>query len=249
MTEIVAGEAYVKSITSRESDRRARSAFRQLVEKVAKPGAALFDFGAGPGLDARFYAERGFTVSAYDIDPAMREYFAVYCEDFIRTGRIVLDAGSYRDFLSRKNAVGGDRFDLVTSNFAPLNLIDDLHELFAKFHDLTAPDGQMLASVLNPYYVGDMKYGWWWRNALRLWRNGRYHVAGGQAPIVRRSLRNYLEQSTPYFTLELVFPGLPTDRNQSSSGVGVGIKGRHTWMHLTGCQFMFLLFRKKNEIR
>lgn len=247
MTQIVAGEKYAQSIVSRESDRRARSAFHQLVERVLKPGAAIFDFGAGPGLDARFYAERGFTVQAYDIDPEMRHYFAVHCADFIKTGRIVLDGGGYRDFLSRKNTVAGNRVDLVTSNFAPLNLIDDLQELFAKFHDLTVPDGQVLASVLCPYYVGDMRYGWWWRNALRLWRDGRYSVAGGQAPIVRRRLGNYAAHGAPYFTLERVFPGLPADRNRRAKHLGVGVDERNAWLHLTGCRFMFLLFRKKSE--
>jgi hypothetical protein len=90
MSEIVTGEAYVEAITSRESDRRARAAFQDLVLRIARPGAALFDFGAGPGLDARLYAERGFTVTAYDIDPKMREFFSVYCREFIETGKILL---------------------------------------------------------------------------------------------------------------------------------------------------------------
>jgi hypothetical protein len=54
--------------------------------------------------------------------------------------------------------------DLVTSNFAPLNLIDALPELFAKFHALTAPNGRVLASVLSPNFLGDLKYRWWWQN-------------------------------------------------------------------------------------
>ena len=59
MSEIVTGAAYVEALTSLESDQRARAAFQDLVLRIARPGAALFDFGAGPGLDARLYAERG----------------------------------------------------------------------------------------------------------------------------------------------------------------------------------------------
>ncbi len=248
MTEIVTGEEYAKAITSLESDRRARSAFHDLVGEIARPGAALFDFGAGPGLDARLYAERGFTVTAYDVDPEMREFFATHCAKFIAAGQVMLESGSYRDFLARENTTGGNGFDLVTANFAPLNLIDDLRELFAKFHALTARDGQVLASVLNPYCVRDMKYGWWWRNAFRLWRDGYYDVQGGQAAIRRRRLTNYAVQSAPYFTLEGVFPGLPANRNPGTSDVDGNIAGRYAWLHLTACQFMFLLFRKRNDL-
>src|SRR5260370_42214864 len=116
-----AGRDYVEAITALQSDRRARSAFQDLVLRTASPGAAIFDFGAGPGIDARFYAERGFTVEAYDVDPAMCEYFSANCREFIQAGQIALAGGSYREFLACK-IVGKDRdVDLVTSNFAPLN--------------------------------------------------------------------------------------------------------------------------------
>ena len=70
-------EEYERAMSASESDRRARSAFQQLVLSIAPAGAALYDFGAGTGIDARFYAEHGFTVGAYDVDPAMREHFAI----------------------------------------------------------------------------------------------------------------------------------------------------------------------------
>jgi 2-polyprenyl-3-methyl-5-hydroxy-6-metoxy-1,4-benzoquinol methylase len=95
------GEQYFKHITSLEADRRARAAFQALALETVPRGGALFDFGAGPGIDARFFAERGFTVEAYDVDPAMCEFLAEYCRDFIDAGRIALQCGSYGDFLSR----------------------------------------------------------------------------------------------------------------------------------------------------
>ena len=249
MSEIVTGEAYAKAITSQESDRRARSAFQDLVQRIAKPGAAIFDFGTGPGLDARFYAECGFTVAAYDLDPKMLEFFAAHCREFIEMGRVVLDgSSSYRDFLARNNGAGERSIDLVTANFAPLNLVEDLHELFAKFHALTGPNGLVLASVLSPYWVGDLKCGWWWRNVLRLWRDGYYYVQGAVTPTVRRRLANYATQSAPYFTLERVFAGMPADRIRDRNGLDLSRSGRYVWLHLTRCQFMFLLFRKKDEL-
>src|ERR1700689_2782226 len=91
--EVRSGARYVEAITVLESDRRARSAFQDLVLKIAPPGAALFDFGAGPGIDARFYAERGFTVGAYDVDPGMCDYFSVHCRELNQAGQITLNTG------------------------------------------------------------------------------------------------------------------------------------------------------------
>jgi SAM-dependent methyltransferase len=243
--EVVTGAEYVKQITALDSDRRARSAFQTLVLSIAPPGGTVFDFGAGTGTDARFYAEHGLTVAAYDVDPNMCEYFGEYCRDLIEAGRVTLDCGSYREFLTRTSPEGGHIVDLVTSNFAPLNLIDDLQELFAKFHQLTGPGGRVLASVLSPYFVGDMKYGWWWRNSLRLWRYGRYSVQGAQAPIVRRRVANFAAQSEPYFTLKLVFRGLPPYGRRDGAPIDVSGGAGCAGFHVTGCQFMFLLFEKR----
>jgi SAM-dependent methyltransferase len=241
---IVTGAEYVEQITALESDRRARQAFHDLVLRIAPPGAALFDFGAGTGMDARFYAEQGFTVAAYDVDAKMREYFATYCRDLIDAGRVTLEGGGYRDFLVRQAVGGNCGIDLVTANFAPLNLVADLHELFARFHALTGPGGKILASVLSPYFVGDLKYGWWWRNAPRLWRDGHFSVPGAQAPIIRRRLADFAAQGSPYFTLQRVFPGLPPAVQRHGNGADVSGGGRLAWLRMTTCRFMFLLFEK-----
>jgi SAM-dependent methyltransferase len=241
--DLVTGAEYVRQITALGSDRRARSAFQSLALSIVPPGGALFDFGAGPGIDARFYAERGLTVAAYDVDPQMCEFFAVNCRDLIDAGRVALDCGCYRDFLARDRA--GARFDLVTANFAPLNLIDDLQELFAKFHALTGPNGKVLASVLSPYFIGDMKYGWWWRNALRLRREGHYRVQGSHAPIIRRRLADFAAQSAPFFTLRRVFPGLPPIWASGPRGIDMRSGARYAWLCTIRCLFMFLLFEKR----
>lgn len=247
MSEIVTGAAYVEALTSLESDRRARAAFQDLVLRIARPRATLFDFGAGPGLDARLYAERGFNVAAYDVDPEMREFFASHCREFIETGQVVLYGGSYREFLAGNHCARSPA-DLVTSNFAPLNLVPDLRELFAKFHVLTRPNGQVLASVLNPYWVRDLKCPWWWRNTVRLWRDGYYLVPGPLTPTVRRRLANYATESAPYFVLEQVFRGMPIAGTTDIDGVNVSRGIGHAWLRLTRCQFMFLLFRRQNKL-
>jgi SAM-dependent methyltransferase len=239
-----AGAEYLRQITLLEADRRARSAFQDLVLRMATAGAALFDFGAGPGIDARYFAERGFLIEAYDSDPRMRKFFAEHCRSLIDSGRITLDSSDYRDFVTRNGPTSGRPADLVIADFGPLNLIDDLPELFAKFHRLTGPNGKVLTSVLSPYFVGEMKTRWWWRNAPRLWRTGHFFVPGPQAPHHRRRLANFAALSLPHFTLARVFRGLPPLWKQHSSGVGCSRGAPHAWLQGTTSRFMFLLFEK-----
>jgi SAM-dependent methyltransferase len=245
--QVISGSQYVRQITALRSDRRARSAFQNLVLRIAPPGGTLLDFGSGPGMDARFYAESGLNVAAYDVDPQMRDFFASHCQNFIQAGRIAAGSGEYRDFLACKNVGGFRDFDLVTSNFAPLNLIENLHELFAKFHALTDRHGKVLASVLSPYYFGDMKYLWWWRNALRLWRDGYYSIPGAQARIFRRHIGNFALQAAPYFALNQVFlgPGPAASGTQSAEGVDVSDGAVRASLLAGKNRFMFLLFEKR----
>jgi SAM-dependent methyltransferase len=230
---MVAGEEYLAAITALDSDRRARVAFQERVLKTAAPGACLLDFGAGPGIDAKFYAARGFRVIAYDIDPRMCASFARLCRDEIASGQVQLCQGSYRDFLDTQLPALRPKYNvtLVTANFAPLSLIDDPRELFSRLHDLLEPQGKLLASVLNPNFVSDLRYRWWWANRFSYWRRGYFSVAGAAMNIYRRSLHNFRSLAEPYFRLEHVARGLPNGGNSK--------------LDLLTSRYLFLTFAKR----
>jgi len=237
-----AGAEYVAQISAEESDRRTRSAFRELVLRIAPAGAKLFDFGAGPGIDARFFAEHGFTVDAYDIDPRMLDFFADHCRDLIASRKVSLDRSAYREFLARELNDDERRADLAISDFAPLNLVDDLHELFRKFHTLVGPEGKILACVLNPWFIGDLRSRLWWSGAPRLWRDGELFLPGPQAPYYRRLLRHFRQVSAPYFTLTRVFRGAPPSGEQHLKGIHPS--SNFAWLRVAEFRYMFLLFEK-----
>jgi SAM-dependent methyltransferase len=241
------GAAYVDSISRRSSDRRARAVFRALALQLVPPREALFDFGSGPGLDAKFYARRGIVVEAYDVDPAMCDYCATYCREELASGQITLTTGPYAAFVDVAGPPNGGKFALVTANFAPLNLIGDLRELFRKFHSITTPHGRLLASVLSPYYVGDMRYAWWWRNLPKLVSNGHYTIAAEQAGIVRRRVADFEAQAGPYFRLAGVWPGLFYGPAQTAIQRGLKPAHRRWRPALAASRFMFLLF-ERNEV-
>jgi SAM-dependent methyltransferase len=244
MTAPHTGAEYDRAITARDSDRHARTAFRELVLRLAPPGGALLDFGAGTGLDSRYFAERGLTVRAYDNDPRMCGFLSQHCRDLIDSGRVSLETGGYAEFLASRPGSTHDRVDLVTANFAPLNLVADLPALFVKFHALTTPNGKVVASVLNPYYLGDMRYGWWWRNLPRLRRPGHYSLPGAHGQIVRRSPADLAAQCAPAFILDRVFRGLPPGNGREAAGIVWPGRRRGAWLHLSGSRFMFVVFRK-----
>jgi SAM-dependent methyltransferase len=237
MQPLIAGEEYLQAITARESDRRARTAFQQSVLQIAAPGACIFDFGAGPGIDAKFYAQRGFKVVAYDVDPRMCSAFEQYCSAEIGSNRVHLLQGDYRSLLASTASLKAHDIGLITANFAPLNLIDDLHELFRSLHACLAPDGKILASVLSPYFIGDMQYRWWWRHRPEFWRRGHFAIKGAQANVSRRSPANFADAAAPYFKLESVIRGVP--------GVKAHPVGRFHRAPLRTSRYMFLLFARR----
>jgi SAM-dependent methyltransferase len=244
----LAGEEYAKCLTASEPDRQVRAAFQDLVLRVAPLPGALFDFGAGAGIDARFFAERGFAIEAYDADSRMREFFMGYCRDLIDCGRIAVDCSDYRQFVAGQPPRATGRFDLVIANFAPLNLIDDIQELFAKFHALTVANGKVLASVLSPYFLENWKSPRSWRYALRLWRKGQVFMPGPQAPHYLRRLANFSDLCAPHFRLSRAFRGLPSASKQHSIGIDLHRARHHAWLHFTSCRYMFLLFEKREGI-
>ena len=244
MSDAHAGAEYARAIEQRESDRRARRAFQSLALSQVPPGGTIFDFGAGAGTDARLFALRGHCVRVYDNDSLMRGYLAETCRDLIDAGRIVPETGEYAEFLARRADPGAPEANLVVANFAPLDLIDDLPALCEKLHALTVPGGRLLASVLSPYFIGDLRFGWRWRGMVGQWRTGKLVVPGARGNIIRRYLRVFAAECAPWFRLERVFRGLPPRGPAEAVGIDFTLRPRSAWLHLTCCRFMFLLFRR-----
>ena len=256
----VAGADYVRAIEQHESDRRAREAFQSLALAHVPPGGTIFDFGAGPGIDARFFAGRGLCVRVYDNDARMRHHLAETCRDAIDAGRIVpetstesgseADSGTdpevddYGGVLARKPEAAAPRAHLVIADFAPLNLVADLPPLFARLHALTVPGAGLLASVLSPYFLGDLKYGWRWGGMLGQWRTGKLIVRGARGDIIRRCLPLFAADCAPWFRLERAFRGLPPRNAAQAAGIDLALHPRTAWLRLTRCRYMFLLFRR-----
>jgi SAM-dependent methyltransferase len=239
------GAEYVRAMQQHASDRQAREAFQSLALSLVPPGGTIFDLGAGAGIDARFFAERELRVRVYDNDARMRSYLAATSRDLIAAGRILPETGEYAEFLARTSDPGLPRAHLVVANFAPLDLIGDLPVLFAKLHAVTLPGGGLLASVLSPYFLGDLTLGWRWRGMLEQLRTGTLTVRGARGNIIRRCLGVFAADCAPWFRLERVFRGLPPRHATEATGIDFVLRSRTAWLRLTRCRYMFLLFRRQ----
>ncbi|GLQ88162.1 hypothetical protein GCM10007898_17310 [Dyella flagellata] len=157
-------------------------------------GADVLEFGAGTGIDAKTFAARGHRTFVYEPSEAMRDYLARHCRDEIAQETIVPISSP----LACK--VQG-----VTANFAVLNHFADHAPLFEELSRVVHQDGFVLASMLNPYYLGDARYDWWRKNLVNLLRRGHYAIPS-ESSIHRFVPRVVARAATPYFRLERVTP-------------------------------------------
>jgi SAM-dependent methyltransferase len=188
-----------------------RARFQKAALNLLPKGARVLDFGAGTGIDAKVYAGAGHPTFVYEPSEAMREYLEHYCHDEIARKAIVPVAS----FLSCD-------VQAVTANFAVFNHFEEHIQLFEALSNVVSQGGFVLASLLNPYYLGDARYGWWRSNVVSLLRTGHY-VSPTESGVHRFSPHVVARAAAPHFQLERLTPR------------GLGLAA-----HL----YMFLLFRR-----
>ena len=188
------GEQYHKFILASPRDRVVRDRFQKMALDLLPAGADVLDFGAGTGIDAKAYAASGHPTFVYEPAEAMREYLLQYCRDEITRGTLI--------------AVGSPlpcKVHAVTANFAVLNHFADHALLFEELSRVVHQGGFVLANMLNPYYLGDARYGWWRANAMNLLRQGHYAITS-ESGIHRFAPRVVARAAAPYFRLERLIP-------------------------------------------
>lgn len=139
-----------------------RAAFRQFVADEVPVGSTLLDFGCGTGLDAAWYAKRGYQVAVYDNSAGMLAQLRTRCAEEISSGTVVLIEMSYEDFLSGADA--SPAVDAVVANFAVLNQIQKPSHLFYALEKRLRTGGRVIVSVLNPFYWQDVQRRIWWKH-------------------------------------------------------------------------------------
>lgn len=205
------GEQYHEFMLASPRDRTVRDRFQKLALDLLPAGADVLDFGAGTGIDARAYAANGHLTFVHEPSAAMHEYLAQNCRDEIARNAIITVVSPLTC-----------KVQAVTANFAVLNHFADHTSLFEDLSCVVRQGGFVLASMLNPYYLGDARYDWWRANAMHLVQHGHYSIPS-ESRIHRFAPRVVARAAAPYFRMEQLSP----------RGLG--------WaLHL----YMFLLFRR-----
>jgi SAM-dependent methyltransferase len=205
------GAQYHQLFMSSPRDLAVRERFQRMALGLLATGDDILDFGAGTGIDAKAYAARGHRTFVYEPAASMREYLQIHCRDELAGGSVI-ELGSSL----------GCKVRAVTANFAVFNHFAGHRALFKRLSGVLGEGGFVLASMLNPYYLGDARYGWWRGNLLKLLRDGRYtfDTASG---VHRFAPGVVARAAAPYFRLERLVPRGP--------GMLVNL-------------YMFLLFRR-----
>ncbi|WP_240046125.1 class I SAM-dependent methyltransferase [Rhodanobacter glycinis] len=188
------GEQYHEFILASQRDRMVRDRFQKMARGLLPAGADVLDFGAGTGIDAKAFAAAGHRTFVYEPSEAMCEYLAQYCRDEIARKSIITVASPL-----------ACKVQAVTANFAVLNHFADHTSLFEELSRVVHPGGFVLANMLNPYYLGDARYGWWRANLMNLVRHGRYAIAS-ESRIHRFAPRVMAQAAAPHFRLERLVP-------------------------------------------
>lgn len=146
-------------------NRAVRNAFRQRVAAATPPGGTLLDFGCGTGTDAAWYAAHRYRVIAYDLSAGMVRELRGRCAAAIAEGTVTPLAGGWDVLADHLRTV--PPVDAVAANFAVLNHFADPGDALRRIAPYLAPNGSVVASVLNPFYRQDIVRRWWWAAALR----------------------------------------------------------------------------------
>ncbi|HEX8777131.1 MAG TPA: methyltransferase domain-containing protein [Rhodanobacter sp.] len=188
------GEQYHEFMLASPRDRAVRARFQQLALDLLPAGAAVLDFGAGTGIDAKAYAAHGHLTFVFEPAEAMHDSLLRQCRDEIARAAVVTVASPL-----------ACEVQAVTANFAVLNHFADHAALFGQLSRVVRNGGFVLASLLNPYCLADARYRWWRANLVNLVLRGRYAIPS-ESRIHRFAPGVVARAATPHFRLERLAP-------------------------------------------
>lgn len=173
-----------------------RERIRGLLEAQVSPPASILEINAGSGLDAAYFASKGYRVHATDIAPGMLAALATKAALTESGGRLSYQTLSFTNLAS----VSGAPYDAVFSNLGGLNCIPDLREVTRQLPSLLRPGGIVVLVLMPPVCPWELAQALRGhvKTAFRRLRRGgtTAHVEGTQVPVWYHgagSLRSALE--------------------------------------------------------
>jgi ubiquinone/menaquinone biosynthesis C-methylase UbiE len=158
-----------------------RDRVRALVEAQVVPPASILEINAGSGLDAAYFAAKGYRVHATDIAPGMLAALAEKAARPETGGRLSYEALSFTEL----EGVAGAPYDLVFSNLGGLNCVEDLSAVTRGIETVLRPGGKTVLVVMPPLCPWELAQGLrcHFRTARRRLERGGTVANVGGAPV------------------------------------------------------------------
>lgn len=134
-----------------------RAQVREEVLSFSKKGDHILEINAGTGMDAVYFAQKGYRVTATDLSEGMIARINAKVESYDLSSQINVLRSAFHE-LSDK--VTGP-FDLIFSNMGGLNCEQDLESVLNEFTVLLKPGGKALLVIMPKACP------WEWLNILK----------------------------------------------------------------------------------
>ena len=179
--------------------RWARRVVRNEVELSLGRGGSILELNAGTGLDAAYFADKGFPVHATDVADGMVD--AIRKKAARHPERLTVQQLSFTEL----EKVEGAPFDLVFSNFGGLNCIPDLRLVTRHLNSILKPSGHLVWVVMPlacPWELAQILRGQFHVATRRFHRDGILaNVEGAQVMTWYHSPKTVRSSFTPGFRL------------------------------------------------
>jgi ubiquinone/menaquinone biosynthesis C-methylase UbiE len=114
--------------------------------KFLRPNDKILELNSGTGLDAEFFAQKGFSVHCTDLSNGMIEQMKKKFSSGKFSDKIFVQQCSFTEL----DQIGNKKFDFIFSNFGGLNCISDLNEVTKFFPSLLKKGGRVCLVILPP---------------------------------------------------------------------------------------------------
>ncbi len=121
----------------------------EVLRKHAPPGTRVLEIGAGTGEDAKTLQGLGYSVVASDVSPGMLEQASRKL-----SGTPVQLLALSAEMIPETFPPGS--FDVLFSNFGPLNCVADFQGLLPKLSRVVAPGGIMVVCLMGRYSLWEI---------------------------------------------------------------------------------------------
>lgn len=183
-----------------------RNRIRNFIIEKYPSDTKILEINCGSGLDAVYFAQKGFEIVASDISTGMIASLNLKINNLGLQNKIkTLES----DFNALPTLLQNQKFDIIFSNFGGLNCIENPENLLNQFQNLLNENGKMIFVIMPPVcpweilYLLKLKF----RFATRRWskKGTLAHLNGHYFKVYYPNICKLVNNLKTYFSIETIF--------------------------------------------